>query len=111
MKRFVSWLLILICVSSLSATAYLIYEHLSLKNGIMNQAKEHLQELTRSAAASIDSTLRDVITAAETVADDLSSGRLPKEEQLLKRRMADILGGNGRFFGIGNRATNLRRDR
>jgi len=100
MKRGMSWLLILLCVFSLSTTAYLIYEHLSLKNRIMNQTKGRLQELTRSAETSIDRNLQSVITAAETVADDLSSGKLPKDEALLKHRMADVLGGNRQFFSI-----------
>lgn len=100
MKRGVTWLLVLLCVSSLSATAYLTYDHISFKDRIMNQAKGHVQELTRSAAESIDSILREVITATETLADDLSSGKLPKDEQVLKRRMAEILGGNPHFMSM-----------
>lgn len=100
MKRSMPWLLILLCVLSLATTAYLTYQHISFKNRIMNEAKEHVQELTRSAAASIDRALRDIIIATETVADDLSSGKLPKDEQLLKRRMADILGGNPNLMSM-----------
>lgn len=100
MKRFAFWLLVLLCVSSFAAMAYLVFQHLSLKGRITSQAKGHLQDLTRSAAARIDGTLREVMTAAELVADDLSSGRLPKDEELMKRRMAETLGGNRHFFAI-----------
>ncbi len=100
MKRVMSWLLVLLCVSSFSATSYMVYQHISLKSRVTNQAKGHLQELTRSAAARIDGTLQDVMTAAEAVAADLSSGRLPKDEELLKHRMAETLDGNRHFFAI-----------
>lgn len=100
MKRLASCFLLLLCVSSFLAMSFLVYRHISLKSMITSRAKGDLQSLTRSAAARIDGTLREVVTAADAVADDLSSGRLPKNEKLLKRRMAEILEGNPHFFAI-----------
>lgn len=98
MKRVVSWCLVLLCVASFSVTTFMIYQHLSLKSRITNQAKGDLQLLTRSAAVRIDMILRQVMNTAEGVAADLSSGSLPKDKQLLKRRLTEILNNNTSFF-------------
>jgi hypothetical protein len=80
--------------------SFLTYKHIFFKNRILNEAKERVQKLTHSAAASIDTMLQQVITATETVADDLSSGKLPRDEQVLKRRITDVLGRNPQLMSM-----------
>lgn len=66
-----------VCAASLLLLAFSSWRAYSYYRGVVTAAKREVQDLTAAGASKIDAELRSAMTAAQAMADDLSSGKLP----------------------------------
>ena len=74
----------LICLPTFIATVVLTYQHLTFKDKIYESAKSDLQQLTVDAANQIDAILQQAMKSAETLANDLTKGKINKKNMQAK---------------------------
>ena len=85
-KRIIFSLLLLVTAVSFVAGVALLARHLSYKRGVMESAKSRLTSLTVQATRSIDLVAREVIDNANSIADQLSSGKLTHKAAQIRLR-------------------------
>ena len=91
--------LLLLCGISFLVVLLLVYNHLHDKNQIVQEAKNHAKREAVRAAKQIDNDLRKLVPLAQSLADDLSSGKLKKEQ--LVDRLKSTVEMNPYIFGFG----------
>ena len=99
-KTGVKWFIVtlwLICLPTFIATVVLTYQHLTFKDKIYESAKSDLQQLTVDAANQIDAILQQAMKSAETLANDLTKGKINKKNMLAK--LKDTLASNPNYLG------------
>lgn len=77
-------ILFLLCVCFSCISIYLIYSHISYKNQITESARNQVVTTTVKASRDIDNILREVMSTGNRIADDLTAGKL-KKNQIIER--------------------------
>lgn len=85
-NRIIFALLLLVAAISLVASVVLLVRHLSYKRDVMESAKSRLTSLTVQATRSIDLVAREVIDNANSIADQMSSGKLTHKAAEIRLR-------------------------
>ncbi|UCE17087.1 MAG: hypothetical protein JSV84_09265 [Gemmatimonadota bacterium] len=98
LKKLVLPFFIVLCLSCLILTIILIYAHLRYKNEIIQSTKSSLISLTVEARKGIERILQETMDAAESIADDVTSGKL-KDDEILDR-LKTTAEQNKNFYGI-----------
>lgn len=96
-SRWLQVILILMCLSSLTATVVLVYQHLVYKDGIYESSKTNLKKLTIDGALSIDKILQQATISAETLADGLTNGKVNPTNMHVK--LKKMLAANDNYYG------------
>lgn len=91
-------LLLVLCLGSLIATVLLGYRHWSYRSGVTESSRSLVVSLTSKAAASLDDLARETTSAATAIADDLTTGRLPKDGVI--PRIKETTGQHAHFHGV-----------
>ena len=91
MKRFFSCLTAMLLLVAIPGTAYFIYDHLSYQRRHLEEARGRLQTLTQKGAGEVDAILKNVMTSAQGLANDLSTGRLARDDAAIKKRVREVL--------------------
>lgn len=86
--------LIVACVCTGLLASFFIYRFLSTKQAIRIQAQEDAVKTTKHAANRLDEYLKKLSTLADSIADDISSGKLPfnKIIERIKQKPNEIYG-------------------
>lgn len=87
----------LVCGLSLLASLGQIYQHVTFKDGVYENARHELRGKTKEAANSIDEILQQAMLSTQELADGLSSGVVNKQNMLVKLR--SMLESNANYFG------------
>ncbi len=87
----------LICLASALICAALVYQHLNYKHAIYESAKTGLKQLTVDATSKIDVILRQSMVSAETLAGELTSAAVDRDNMLV--RLREMLAANPYYFG------------
>ena len=95
-SRWLQVILILMCLSSLTATVILVYQHLIYKDGIYESSKTYLKQLTIDGALNIDAILQQAMISAEATADGLSNGKVNPTNMHVK--LKKMLAGNDNYY-------------
>ena len=98
-QKLILRLLLLAVTASFVTSLILIYRHISYKDAVTNEAKARVISHTVQAAKEIDDVLKKRMLMAQSIADDLTAGRLRKEEILAK--IKKIVDENPQVYGIG----------
>ena len=88
-----------LCTASLLVVMVSVYAYLQEKNQQIENAKLTAKEETNRAAEEIDRQLREIMNAANAIADDLSTQTLTKQN--LVDRLRTTLQENPKLFGVG----------
>jgi len=88
-----------ISVISFVISAFLLFEFWYYRSNMIERVRENSEKETKKTAAKLDTILSNIITIADSVANDLSSGKLKKS--LLKNNLTKYLDYRNKIFGIG----------
>ncbi|MBE9562239.1 MAG: hypothetical protein IMF12_05180, partial [Proteobacteria bacterium] len=92
-------LLLFSCIITLLAVILLIFIEYYETNETENQAKQLIQQELSIAVRKINTELRDLYSVADSLAQKLSTGELPRSE--INERLAEIMAMTPNLFGIG----------
>ena len=96
-SRWLQIILILMCLSSLTATVVLVYQHLVYKDGIYESSKTRLKQLTIDGALNIGAILKQAMISAEALAEGLANGKVnPNNMHVNLKKM---LASNDNYYG------------
>ena len=70
--------LILLCILSFAAIAFLLHQHVFYKDRIYSASKRQFELLTVKSAKEIDSIVQQTMEAADSIAADLTTGKIAK---------------------------------
>jgi hypothetical protein len=73
-------------------------EYYRYRYDITFKTQQQLVDLTKNAASSIDLLLRDAVIATDSLAQDISNGRLNQKE--VDQRSRELIAANGLFYGV-----------
>ncbi len=90
-------ILLLICLLSCAVTAVLTYQHLSDKEALYASSKIDLKRLTVNATKQIDTILHQAMESAQSLADDLTSGKISRTN--MQHKLKSMLADNANYFG------------
>lgn len=96
-QRLIYYLLILLCISSFILSAILVSSYLSYKKQMVNTANAQITGMTKKAAQKIDGILKETVASADSLAGDITEGRLRKED--IHNRLRKMLEGSPHFYG------------
>lgn len=96
-SRWLQVILILMCLSSLTATVVLAYQHQVYKDGIYESSKTYLKQLTIDGALNIDAILQQAMISAEALADGLTNGKVNPTNMHVK--LKKMLASNDNYYG------------
>ena len=88
----------MVCLGSLLLAGFFAYRHWSYRREVTESSKSQLVSLTARAAASIDAMARDTTAVADSIAADLTSGRLGKAGVL--QRIREATAENAHLHGV-----------
>ena len=99
-KKSAKWfitILWLVCIPAFIATVVLIYQHVAFKEAVYASSKSELQQLTVDATNKIDTILQQAMEAAESLADDLTKGKVNNKN--MRAQLKTMLASNPNYFG------------
>ncbi|MCK5720866.1 MAG: hypothetical protein KAH84_13090 [Thiomargarita sp.] len=92
-------ILLFFCTLSFLIVMLLIFNYVHEKNQKMQVAKDHAQQETLEVTKQINAIFDELSSIAHTIADDISSGQLQRQELL--KRLNETLATTPNLFGIG----------
>ncbi|MDM8564208.1 cache domain-containing protein [Candidatus Halobeggiatoa sp. HSG11] len=98
-KQHIFELISFICGISLLVVGFLMFDYVHEKNNKVRSEKTHAQQETIQAAQKIETVLGKLSTVAHDIADNISSGKLRRENILKRLKVA--LKTTPNMFGIG----------
>jgi hypothetical protein len=98
-KKHIFKIFLFFCGISFLTVWFLVYHYVHEKNQRVQVAKNHAQQETLQAAQQIDQVLNELSSIAHTIADEISSGQLKREDILNK--LKSLLKTTPNLFGIG----------
>ncbi|HJH31980.1 MAG TPA: hypothetical protein C5S50_07370 [Methanosarcinaceae archaeon] len=88
---------LILCIVSLLLTLVLGHTYLNSSSNMLEDAKRHAEDQARNETNKIDTNLCSLILISESIANDLSSGKL--EDEQIDERLKGTLGDHTKLWG------------